>query len=76
MSGIAALLYRDGRPAQQSDLKRMANALRAYGPERQTVTTVDRVGFAYAHYTSTPEGRGLRQPVFSSDDRFSMVFDG
>lgn len=76
MSGIAAVLYRDGRKAAQSDLERIAGSLRAYGPERRATRVVGRVGFAYTHFTDTPEARGAIQPVTGGGGRYVMVFDG
>ena len=76
MSGIAAIIYCDGQKASRSDIDRVVRALRAYGPERQTVKLVGPVAFAYAHFTATPEGSPSDQPLTGSDGRFTMVFDG
>lgn len=76
MSGIAAILYLDGRRASQADINRVVRPLSAYGPERQSTSLVGPVAFAYAQFSDTPETHGRRQPVTGGAGRFSMVFDG
>jgi asparagine synthase (glutamine-hydrolysing) len=76
VSGIGALLQRDGQPADRAKIERIARALTMYGPERQLVRTAGPIAFAYTHMTSTPEDRGQYQPVTGGGGRYVMVFDG
>ena len=76
MSGIAAVFHRNGQPAEQKNMNRIAQSLSPYGPEKQIGKTFGPIGFAYAHFTNTPEARGQYQPVTTRDKRFISVFDG
>jgi asparagine synthase (glutamine-hydrolysing) len=62
MSGIAGLLRFDGAPVQRRDLERMANALRAHGPDRAEVMAAGSVGLVHVLMRMTPEDRFDRQP--------------
>ena len=76
MSGIAAVYYRDGRPASRGEIERVARVLGMYGRERQLIRVEGSVAFAYAHFTDTPEARGSYQPLTGGGGRYTMVFDG
>ncbi|MEL6238474.1 MAG: asparagine synthase-related protein [Pseudomonadota bacterium] len=76
MSGIGAIFYRDGRPVDRGDLERMSRSLAMYGPENRQIRTDGEVGFAYTHFTNTPEARLGTQPLVSRSGQFTMVFDG
>lgn len=62
MSGIAGLLRFDGRPAGRHDLDRVANAVRAHGPDRSDVMVLGDVGLVHVLMRITPEDRFDRQP--------------
>lgn len=62
MSGIAGLLRFDGRPAGRHDLDRVANAVRAHGPDRSDVMVLGDVGLVHVLMRITPEDRSDRQP--------------
>lgn len=62
MSGIAGILRFDGRPVDRRDLERMANALRAHGPDRCEVLPAGQAGFANLLMRMTPEDLLDRQP--------------
>src|SRR5689334_9434735 len=62
MSGIGGLLRFDGKPVERRELERMANALRAHGPDRAEVTTSDSIGLVHVLMRMTPEDRFERQP--------------
>lgn len=76
MSGIAAIFHRNGRPADRDQLNRIARSLAIYGPEKQVVKCDDDIGFAYTHFTNTPEARGALQPLTSPSSRYIFLFDG
>jgi asparagine synthase (glutamine-hydrolysing) len=76
MSGIAIIFNKDRLPADGESVRRMALALRPYGPERNAVEIIEHAAFAYTHFTNTPESRFDIQPMQGGEGRFVMVFDG
>ena len=62
MSGIAGMLRFDGQPVSRSELERVANALRAHGPDRSDVAVSGSVGFVHVLMRMTPEDRSDHQP--------------
>jgi asparagine synthetase B (glutamine-hydrolysing) len=68
MSGIAGLLRFDGRPAARYDLDRVANAIRAHGPDRSEVTILGNVGLVHVLMRMTPEDR-LRSSTVAQQQR-------
>ena len=75
MSGIAAVLNLDGSSVPQSELDRMANVLKPYGPDRQKTLLRGNAGFAFCLHHLTPEDLFERQPLLLAD-RMVMLFDG
>jgi asparagine synthase (glutamine-hydrolysing) len=63
MSGIAGLLRFDGKRVERRELERMANALRAHGPDRAEVLVTGSVGLVQVLMRMTPEDRFDRQPL-------------
>ena len=63
MSGIAGVLYRDGRDAETADLRRMADRLARRGPDAQDVWTSGSVGLGHAMLRVTPESLAEAQPL-------------
>ncbi|MEM1194980.1 MAG: asparagine synthetase B family protein [Pseudomonadota bacterium] len=76
MSGIGIIFHRDGRPVERDDLERLSRSLAMYGPEKRRVKSLGEVGFAYTHFTNTPEARLGSQPIVSRSGRYTLVFDG
>jgi asparagine synthase (glutamine-hydrolysing) len=62
MSGIAGLLRFDGKRVERRELERMANALRAHGPDRSDVLVAGEIGLVHVLMRMTPEDRFERQP--------------
>jgi asparagine synthase (glutamine-hydrolysing) len=62
MSGIAGLLRFDGEPVSRSELERMANALRAHGPDRSHVAAAGNIGFVHVLMRMTPDDQFDHQP--------------
>src|SRR6516164_5626050 len=75
MSGIAVVLNLDGSPVSQSEVERMANVLRPFGPDRQKTLLRGNVAFVFCLHHLTPEDRFERQPLVFAN-RFVMLFDG
>src|SRR6516164_4457563 len=75
MSGIAVVLNLDGSPVPQSEVERMANVLRPFGPDRQKTLLRGNVAFVFCLHHLTPEDRFERQPLHFAN-RFVMLFDG
>jgi asparagine synthase (glutamine-hydrolysing) len=62
MSGIAGIVRFDGQDVARRDLERMANALRAHGPDRSEITAAGTIGLVHVLMRMTPEDRFDRQP--------------
>jgi asparagine synthase (glutamine-hydrolysing) len=75
MSGIAAVLHLDGSAVRQSEVERMANVLKPYGPDRQRILARGNAAFAFCLHQLTPEDLLERQPLLFAN-RFVMLFDG
>jgi asparagine synthase (glutamine-hydrolysing) len=75
VSGIAAVLSLDGSGIPRSDVERMANVLKAYGPDQQKVLIRGNAAFVFCLHRLTPEDRFELQPLLLGD-RFVMLFDG
>ncbi len=56
------MLRFDGQPVSRSELERVANALRAHGPDRSDVSVSGSVGFVHVLMRLTPEDRSDHQP--------------
>jgi asparagine synthase (glutamine-hydrolysing) len=75
VSGIAAILNVDGSAASQSEIERMANVLKLYGPDRQKILVRGNAAFAFCLHHLTPEDFFDYQPLLFAN-RFVMLFDG
>src|SRR5688572_22094530 len=75
MSGIAAVVHLDGSAVPQSEVERLANVLKPYGPDRQRVLTCGNAAFVWCLHQLTPEDSFERQPLLFAN-RFVMLFDG
>src|SRR6516225_3515097 len=75
VSGIAAVVSLDGSDVPRSEVERMANALKPYGPDRQNILMRGSAAFAFCLHKLTPEDSFERQPLLFAD-RFIMLFDG
>ena len=62
MSGIAGLLRCDGQPVAPRLIERMANVLRAHGPDRSGTIIAGPAGLVHVLMRITPEDRFDRQP--------------
>ncbi len=63
MSGIAGLLRFDGAAGDTgTSSRRVANALRQYGPDRSEIFASDSIGLVHVLMRMTPEDRFDRQP--------------
>ncbi|MEM9310568.1 MAG: asparagine synthase-related protein [Pseudomonadota bacterium] len=76
MSGIGLIFHRDAKPVERDDLERMSRSLALYGPEKRQIKADGEVGFAYTHFTNTPEAKLAEQPLVSRRGQQTMVFDG
>ncbi len=75
MSGIAAVVSLDGSGVPRSDVERMANVLKPYGPDRQKILIRGNAAFVFCLHKLTPEDSFEVQPLLV-DNRFVMLFDG
>jgi asparagine synthase (glutamine-hydrolysing) len=75
VSGIAAVLNLDGSPVSQSEIERVANVLKPFGPDQQKILVRGNAAFAFCLHRLTPEDLFEKQPL-SFANRFVMLFDG
>src|SRR5262245_59799696 len=75
MSGISAILNLDGAPVPPSEVERMANVLRRYGPDRQRTLLRRNAALVFCLHQLTPEDLFEQQPLVFAN-RFVMLFDG
>jgi asparagine synthase (glutamine-hydrolysing) len=75
VSGIGAVVSLDGSDVPRSEVERMANILRPYGPDRQKILTRGNASFVCCLHKLTPEDHFEVQPLLFVD-RFVMLFDG
>ena len=75
MSGIAAILDLKGTTALSSEIERVGNVLKPYGPDRQKNLVQRRMAFAACLHFLTPEDDLERQPLLMAN-RFVVLFDG
>jgi asparagine synthase (glutamine-hydrolysing) len=62
MSAIAGIMCFDGEAVARRDLERVANALRAHGPDRSDIIAAGSVGLVHVLMRMTPEDSFDRQP--------------
>ncbi len=75
MSGISAILHFDGSPVSPGDVKRMANVLSPYGPDRQRTLVRGNAAFVFCLHQLTPEDIFEQQPLILAN-RYILLFDG
>jgi asparagine synthase (glutamine-hydrolysing) len=75
LSGIAAVLSLDGSAVSQSEVERMANVLKPFGPDRQKILICGKAAFVFCLHQLTPEDNFEHQPLLFAD-RFVVLFDG
>ena len=72
MSGIAAILNLDGSPVSPSEVARVANVLKPYGPDRQKTLVRSNAAFVFCLHQLTPEDLFEQQPLVLAN-RFRHV---
>jgi asparagine synthase (glutamine-hydrolysing) len=75
MSGLAALLHRDGRPAALDAVGAMLDAAPYRGPDGLCVLPLGRVALGHARMAVTPEDERERQPLVSRRTGCAIVAD-
>jgi asparagine synthase (glutamine-hydrolysing) len=75
MSGIAAILERNGAPAGEKRIAAMLGRLRQRGPDRSAYHVEDSAALAQAMFGTTPEDALDRQPLASRAGKRWIVAD-
>ncbi len=75
MSGIAGILYLDGRQVEPPAIQGMAQIMALHGPDAQTSWHDGSVGLAHAMLRVTPESQGETQPASSADGALTITAD-
>jgi asparagine synthase (glutamine-hydrolysing) len=63
LSGFAAIFFREGRPVQIDHLTMLDEGVARRGPDGRSSWRAGSVGLVHAHFWTTPEEVGKRQPV-------------
>jgi asparagine synthase (glutamine-hydrolysing) len=75
VSGLAAVLHLDGSAVRQSEIERIANVLKPYGPDRQKILKRGNAAFVFCLHYLAPEDIFEHQPLLLAN-RFVILFDG
>ncbi len=75
MCGITGILLKEGMTVQKNTLARMNNTLFHRGPDDGGMFIEENFGFAMRRL-SIIDIEGGKQPLWSEDERFSIVFNG
>jgi asparagine synthase (glutamine-hydrolysing) len=75
LSGIAAIFNLDGSSVSPSEVERIADVLKPYGPDRQKTLLRGNAAFVFCLHSLTPEDLFECQPLLFAD-RFILLFDG
>lgn len=76
MSAIAGILWFRGQPAQRPAIEQVANQMVSYGPDGQVCWTSGPVALGHCMLRTTREAVEERAPLFSTDARYCLVWDG
>ncbi|MCS3697003.1 asparagine synthase (glutamine-hydrolyzing) [Salinibacter ruber] len=75
MSGIAGICYTDGRPVDQSVLRRLLDAQSHRGPDGRQIRRETSVGLGHLALHTTPEAVHEAQPRVGRDERLLLTAD-
>ncbi|MCL4294767.1 MAG: lasso peptide isopeptide bond-forming cyclase [Anaerolineae bacterium] len=75
MSAIAGVLYPDGRPADQAQVKRMAEILAHRGPDGGAVWVAGSVGLGQRMLYTTPESLQEKLPWVDATEKLVITAD-
>ena len=76
MCGIAGLLHLDGSAVATSDLVKMTDSIAHRGPDGQGQWVEKNIGLGHRRLAILDLTDAAKQPMFSSDNRFVMVYNG
>jgi asparagine synthase (glutamine-hydrolysing) len=76
MSGIAAILNRDGAPADRSEIDRLLAAMIHRGPDGRSAWCEGAVALGHAALHTTPESSHEHQPQRDEAGGLCLTFDG
>jgi asparagine synthase (glutamine-hydrolysing) len=76
LAGIVGTYCADGRPADVSEVRRMADAVAHRGLDGIAYWSSGPVAFAHLQFCTTPESLEERQPLVSAGGEACLVWDG
>jgi asparagine synthase (glutamine-hydrolysing) len=76
MCGIAGIVNFDGKKVDKAELYQMMNAMKHRGPDDEGYFIDDTVGLAMVRLSIIDLSHAGHQPMFSSDGRYCIVFNG
>lgn len=76
MSGFVVVYQTDGAPVEEAALRQALDAASWRGPDGAAAWCAPGIGLAHGRMETTPEDRGVDQPLRSADGACHIVWDG
>ena len=76
MCGIAAIIRKDGAPANEEQVRAMMRAMRHRGPDDDGVLVDGSVGLGFVRLKIIDLSENGHQPMRSADGRYAIIFNG
>ena len=76
MSGLAAILHLDGRPAEPREIERMLDAIAHRGPDGSGIWRGGPTALGHRMFHTTPESLDETQPHCDETGDYRLIFDG
>lgn len=76
MCGIAGIIKKNNDKVNREEIQMMNDAMSHRGPDAEGIYTDDTVGFGHRRLSIVDLSEGGRQPMFSHDKKYLLVFNG
>lgn len=76
MCGISGIIHLHGQPVAESPLRCMMQAMKHRGPDDEGLFSENGVGLGFVRLSILDLSPAGHQPMFSSDDRYVIIFNG
>lgn len=76
MCGICGIINFDGQKVNSSDLEKMMKRMKHRGPDDEGIFTDNNCGLGFVRLSILDLSSAGNQPMFSSDNRYVIVFNG
>jgi asparagine synthase (glutamine-hydrolysing) len=76
MCGIGGIINFNGDPVQESEIRLMMQTQKHRGPDDEDLFVEDQIGLGFVRLSILDLTIAGRQPMFSTDERYVIVFNG